>query len=113
MRYLLLLTTDSAPPSAALQRFTVELIQAGVLLAGELLAVDGLLVELGADGSCRVAVGVVDRAGLRPGGGCRMGEAAAGGSWQSRGAPHRQRRRRRGVNVAARREVHGWRKRRT
>ncbi len=56
MRYLLLLTTDSAPPSAALQRFTVELIQAGVLLAGELLAVDGLLVELGADGSCRVAV---------------------------------------------------------
>ncbi len=34
---------------------------------------------------------VVDRAGLRPGGGCRMGEAAAGGSWQSRGAPHRGR----------------------
>lgn len=54
MRYLLLLTTDSAPLPAALQRFTIELIQAGVLLAGELLAEDGLLVELGADGSCRV-----------------------------------------------------------
>ncbi|MCI0159043.1 hypothetical protein KNO15_20260 [Leifsonia shinshuensis] len=54
MRYLLLLTTDSAPPSSVLQRFTVELIHAGVLLAGELLAVDGLHVELGVDGSCRV-----------------------------------------------------------
>lgn len=55
MRYLLLLTTDAgrgAPGTdAALQRFTVALIRAGVLLAGELLAEDGLLVGPAPDGS--------------------------------------------------------------
>ncbi len=60
MRYLLLLTTDATPgaatpPAAVLQRYTVDLIHAGVLLAGELLAEDGLLVELQGDGPCRIA----------------------------------------------------------
>ncbi len=58
MRYLLVLSTDplDAPPASdVLQRFTVDLIHAGVLLAGELLAGDGLLVELRTDGPCRIA----------------------------------------------------------
>lgn len=57
MRYLLVLTTDppEAPPADVLQQFTVGLVRAGVLLAGELLAVDGLLVELRSDGPCRIS----------------------------------------------------------
>lgn len=64
MRYLLTLTTDPTPPGAVLQRYTVDLIQAGVLLAGELLADDGLLIELVGDGPCRVvdAPRAMDRA---------------------------------------------------
>jgi hypothetical protein len=54
MRYLLVLMTDPTPPAAALQRYTVDLIRAGVLLAGELLADDGLLIELVDDGPYRV-----------------------------------------------------------
>jgi hypothetical protein len=65
MRYLLLLTTEAraapapapAPtpsPDVMLQRFTIDLIHAGVLLAGELLAEDRLLVELSAGGSCTI-----------------------------------------------------------
>lgn len=51
MRYLLVLTTDAATsPAAALQQYTVELIRAGVLLADELLAEGGLVVELGVGG---------------------------------------------------------------
>lgn len=54
MRHLLVLTTDAPPSGDALQRYTVDLIHAGVLLAGELLADDGLLVEL-EGGRCLVA----------------------------------------------------------
>ncbi|QNE37033.1 YciI family protein [Leifsonia shinshuensis] len=51
MRYLLMLTTDGPAPADALQRYTVELIRAGVLLAGELLASDdGAHIQLAVDG---------------------------------------------------------------
>jgi hypothetical protein len=58
MRYLLVLSTDpleAPPPADLLRRFTVGLVNAGVLLAGELLAADGLLVELSADEPCRIS----------------------------------------------------------
>ena len=55
MRHLLLLTTDATTPAAALQRYTVDLIHAGVLLAGEVLADDGLLVELAGAGPCGIS----------------------------------------------------------
>ncbi|MEY9952545.1 YciI family protein [Leifsonia sp. EB34] len=51
MRYLLLLTTDASAPAEMLQRYTVELIRAGVLLAGELLASDdGAHIQLALNG---------------------------------------------------------------
>ena len=51
MRYLLLLSTDGPASAEALQQYTVELIRAGVLLAGELLAADeGAHVRLALDG---------------------------------------------------------------
>lgn len=47
MRYLLTLSTDGPAPAESIQRYTVELIRAGVLLVGELLADDDCtLVEL-------------------------------------------------------------------
>lgn len=47
MRYLLMLSTDGPAPAESIQRYTVELIRAGVLLVGEVLADDdGTHVEL-------------------------------------------------------------------
>lgn len=40
MRYLLTLSTDGPAPAESLQRYTVDLIRAGVLLVGEVLADD-------------------------------------------------------------------------
>ncbi|CAM5377517.1 YciI family protein [Leifsonia shinshuensis] len=51
MRYLLLLSTDGPAPAGDLQRYTADLIRAGVLLAGELLAAeDGAHLQLAVDG---------------------------------------------------------------